>query len=202
MRLAVLALVGGLALAAALGGRLRNLPAERLRWPSLALVAVALYSTPLLLNVARQGAVAMTLCSYVALLAFAGSNLRLVGMAVVAFGLSLNAVVILTNGGMPVDPGAVVAAGVARPEGLASLDLGNVRQWQDGDDRLAALGDVVPVAPLDEVVSFGDLILAAGLANVSFRLLRPVDGSRRDPSGRRGRSRRPRLLLARLTPAR
>lgn len=165
-------------------------------------MAVALYWAPLLFAFARPPAVALTLCSYVALLAFTAVNLRLVGMPVVALGLGLNALVILANGGMPVDPGAVVAAGVARFETVASLDLGNVRQWQDGDDRLAALGDVVPVAPLDEVVSFGDLILAAGLANVSFRLLRPVEGSRRRDAGRRGRARRPRPLLTRLSPAR
>ena len=41
------------------------------------------------------------------------------------------------------------------------------------------LGDVLPVRPVHEVVSFGDLILALGLADVVFRLLRPVAEPRR-----------------------
>ncbi len=203
MRLAVLALLGGLALAGVLGGRLGNLPAERLRWPVLAFVAVALYWAPSVVGAARPAAVALLLCSYAALLTFAAANLRLAGMAVVALGLGLNAAVILANGGMPVDPAAVVAAGLAGPEELRSIDLGPGRQWQAGDDRLAGLGDVVPVRALDEVVSFGDLILAAGLANVGFRLLRPVAGGRSRDTGRgRARRRRPHQLMALVSPVR
>lgn len=201
MRLAVLALLGGLALAAALGGRLSALSAGRQRWPWLVLVAVALYWVPSVIDSARTATVALVLCAYVALLTFALANLRMVGMAVVALGLGLNAAVILANEGMPVDPGAVVAAGLARAEQLASVDLGNSRQWQDDDDRLAALGDVVPVAMLDEVVSFGDLILAAGLANVSFRMLRPGARGRSGEQWRGGRAGRAHAPAARMSPA-
>lgn len=202
MRLAVLALLGGLALAAALGGRLSARPGGRLRWPWLVVVAVALYWVPAVIGLARSEAVALMLCASAGLLAFAIANLRVVGMAVVALGLILNAAVIVANVGMPVDPGAVVAAGLARPDQLTSLDLGNSRQWQDDDDRLAALGDVVPVALLDEVVSFGDLILAAGLANVAFRLLRPGAQSRSGDRWRGRRAGRAHAQAAPMSPAR
>ncbi len=204
MRLAVLALLGGLALAALLGGRPGRLPARPLRWPALSVLAVFLYWVPSLFGAGRATSVTLMLCAYGALLAFAAANLRVVGMAVVALGLGLNAAVILANGGMPVDPGAVVATGLAQPEELARIDLGPNRQWQGRADPLAALGDVVPVAPLDEVVSFGDLILAAGLANVGFRLLQPRTGDRSRDAGRGGRAgdHRARRSLARLSPAR
>lgn len=187
MRLAVLALLAGLAVAVASGGRLRNVPAEHLRWPSLTLSAVILYWTPTLLGASSSAAVVLILFSYAALLAFALANLRLTGMAVVGLGLTLNAGVMLANDGMPVDPAAVVSAGLAQPDELEVVDLGAGRQWQEPDDRLAVLGDIVPVAMLDEVVSFGDLVLAAGLANVGFRLLRPAGGRASGSLRRRGR---------------
>lgn len=187
MRLAVLALLGGLAVGVVLGGRLANLPAERLRWPSLSFVAVVLYWAPSLLGASSSNAVVLVLFSYATLLAFALANLRLTGMAVVSLGLALNALVISANGGMPVDPEAVVAAGLARPDELVGIALGPARQWQEPGDRLAVLGDIVAVAVLDEVVSFGDLVLASGLANVGFRLFRPTGGRRPSiPSRRRG----------------
>lgn len=187
MRLAVVALVGGLILGVARGGRLANLPAGHLRWPSLSLVAVVLYLAPSLLDASASAAVVLVLFSYLALLAFALGNLRLAGMAIVALGLAANAAVITANEGMPVDPQAVVAAGIADPEETIMIELGTARRWQEADDRLSPLGDMVPIAILGEVVSFGDLILAAGMANVAFRLLSPRAASRRTPAGPRHR---------------
>lgn len=189
MRLAVLAVLAGLVVAIAAGGRPGNIPAEGLRWPTLTVLAVALYWTPSLLGATPSAAVVLIVSSYAALLAFALANLRLTGMAVVALGLGLNALVIVANDGMPVDPRAVVSTGLARPGELAAIELGAGRQWQEPDDRLAVLGDIVPVAVLDEVVSFGDLVLAAGLANVGFRLLRPA--GRRPSASWRRQGRRP-----------
>lgn len=185
----IAAVAAGLALGLLSGGRVGNIRGERLWAPSLVLLATALYVGAALAE-SRSVSVALTLCLYAALLTFAVGNLRVVGMAVVFLGLGLNAAVILANQGMPVSREAVVAAGVAGAGGLDSLDLGPARQWEAPSDHLDVLGDVVPVPVVGEVVSFGDLILAAGLANVSFRLLRPrasehVAGEER--SGSRGR---------------
>lgn len=190
MRLSVLALVGGLAVAMLAGGRLSDLPAERMRGILLSVGAVVLYWAPSVLEVSPSAAVVLVLCAYAALLAFAVVNLRLRGMAVVGVGLALNALVILANGGMPVDPAGVVAAGVVRSDELAGIELGPARQWQEPDDRVAALGDIVPVRVFQEVVSFGDLVLAAGLANVGFRLLRPTAARGPTRASRRRRGRR------------
>jgi hypothetical protein len=110
--------------------------------------------------------------SYVALVAFAAANLRHVGMGVALVGLSLNTLVILVNGGMPVRPGAVAAVGLD-PAQLDAADLGAKRHLEGPDDQLAFLGDVLPLRPLREVVSVGDVVLAGGVAIVLFRLLRP-----------------------------
>jgi hypothetical protein len=196
MRLSVLALVGGLAVAVLAGGRLSDMPAERVRGVPLSVGAAVLYWAPSVLEVPSSAALLLVLCAYAALLAFTVVNLRLRGMAVVGVGLGLNALVILANGGMPVDPASVVAAGVARSDELAGIELGPARQWQEPDDRLAALGDVVPVRVLHEVVSFGDLVLAAGLANVGLRLLHPMAARRPSrPFRRRGGRRWSRLGL-------
>lgn len=200
MRTSVLAVVVAAGVALAGGGRLRHLPAARPRWWWLVPVAVAAVAGSLAFS---STGTSLTVAALVALAAFAGANLRLVGMAVVLAGLVLNIVVILVNGAMPVDRHAVVAAGLARSHELASLDLGPSHRWHEAGDHVVALGDIVPVAALREVVSFGDLIVAAGLANVTFRLLRPLAGPPRATSSRRRAPRHRRApLLSTPSPAR
>ncbi|MGI9120166.1 MAG: DUF5317 family protein, partial [Acidimicrobiales bacterium] len=192
MRLSLLAVLAGAALAIALGGRPRYLPSRRLRLASLPFLAVVLYWVPQLVGAFRTAGVALVLCSYAALLAFAVANLRLVGMAVVLAGLGCNATVILANQGMPVDAAAVVASGLARPDDISTLDLGSARKWREPTDDLSVLGDIIPVPALSEVVSFGDLILAFGLADVAFRLLGPArsrgEKQHQEDRAHRGRS--------------
>lgn len=197
MRTSLLAVVIAAGVALVAGGGLRNLPTERPRWWWLVPFAVAVLAASWM---ARSAATALTVAALVALIAFAAANLSTVGMAVVLAGLALNLVVILANGAMLVDPGAVVASDAAASEELASLDLGPSRRWREPGDRLGVLGDIVPVAPFAEVVSFGDLILAAGLANVTFRLLRPR-GDRPSPWRRWAPRHRRAALVSTPSPA-
>lgn len=104
--------------------------------------------------------------SAVAALAFCLRNLRVAGLPLVALGLLGNALVVGLNGAMPVSPAAAQRAG---------SDLSAVRAGADprhevaGEGtRLRMLGDVVPV-PLPfrpEVLSPGDVLVAAGLAQL------------------------------------
>jgi hypothetical protein len=102
------------------------------------------------------------------------ANLHLVGMPVVALGLLLNTVVLVANGAMPVRPEALAAAAGTTVDEVAARDLGARHRLEATGDRLTFLGDVVPVRPLGEVVSFGDLIVAVGLTDVVYRLVRPA----------------------------
>jgi hypothetical protein len=168
---AVALLTGGL-LGVVAGGRPASLAAVSLQWWGALAAGVALQvlAGPVGLG-GTPGTVAIA-GSYLCLLAFALANRALVGMPVVVVGLALNAAVILLNGGMPVRAEAVAAVGLD-PDRVSTADLGAKRHLEGPDDRLTFLGDVVPLRPLGEVVSVGDLVLAAGVAGLLFRLLRP-----------------------------
>jgi hypothetical protein len=63
---------------------------------------------------------------------------------------------ILANGAMPVDADALVHAD-------AGSEVDGGREIADDDTMLLFLGDIIPIPELHLVVSFGDLIVAAGL---------------------------------------
>jgi len=166
----------------AAGGRPGDAAGATLRlWPALVVGAAAQW-VPEVLDVPERAAFAAVAVSYLALAAFAVANVRLVGMPVVLVGLALNIVVILPNGGMPVGAEAIGRVGLVGPDEVAAVDFGSKRHLERDDDVLTVLGDIVPVAPLREVISFGDLVLAAGVMDVVFRLLRPT--RRRRPPAR------------------
>ncbi|MGH9180730.1 MAG: DUF5317 family protein [Acidimicrobiales bacterium] len=118
------------------------------------------------------GAYRLLVASYALLVAFALVNLSTAGMWLVGLGVALNLVVIVANGGMPVRSAALEDAGLAPPGPVVTLEFTGKRHFEGADDRLRALADIVPVRPLREVVSFGDLIMATGVAAVLARLLR------------------------------
>lgn len=195
MRVTVVALLVGLAaglVALARGGRSRLLPVHPVRWPALLVVALLAYWVPAWIEASGAFALAPALAAYAGLVVFAAANVRMRGMAIVLIGLLCNAAVLTVNGAIPVDEEAVVAAGMARAEEVERIDLAAPREWRAPEHRLVLLTDIIPVAPLREVVSFGDLILAAGLANVVFRALPPLVGPPHPspPSRRRRRRRR------------
>jgi hypothetical protein len=180
MAFTIVALAVGLAAGIAAGGRPSNATLRPLRAVGALGAAVVLQVLPALVDVDDGTGFACVLGSYGLLVAFALVNVRLVGMPVVLVGLLCNVVVIGANAGMPVRLEALRQVDPnLTPAELADLDLGAKRHLEDGDDVLTFLGDVVPVRPLGQVLSFGDLILAVGLADVTFRLLKPAGAIRR-----------------------
>lgn len=167
MRFTAIAVAVGLLVGVLLGGRLRHVGRRPLRWWPLLAAGVVL-QLPLLDRVG----VAALLVSYACLLVFALVNLHLVGMALVAIGIALNALVISVNGGMPVHRGAVVAAAIVERGQVDTVETDSKHHLQEADDRLVVLGDIIPVRPLREVVSFGDVVMAVGVADVLAHLLR------------------------------
>jgi hypothetical protein len=166
MRFTTVALITGVAIGLLVGGKLANLGRRRFRaWPLLVAGAV-------LQVVPASGTL---LLSYLCLLAFALANSRVVGMGVLTVGLALNALVVSINGGMPVRRAALDAAQLARP-GEAVVYSGK-RHLERPGDHLTFLGDIVPVPALREVLSFGDLVMAVGLATaLAWLVRRPPEG--------------------------
>ncbi len=103
--------------------------------------------------------------SAVLVVTFLVCNRGLRGTGLVALGLLANAVVVGLNGAMPVRLEAAVRAGT----GVQAVVLGDSRHELEGPaTRLRLLGDVIPV-PLPvrpEVVSVGDVLVAAGLGQL------------------------------------
>lgn len=170
MLFTAVAVLVGLAIGLLGGGRLRYLGERTFRGVPFLVVGVALQLVSALVS---DIAVALVLLSYVALIAFCALNLRLVGMGVVLVGLLMNTVVITVNGGMPVRRSAVVAAEITDDDELPDIRLTGKRHFQDDDDRLMFLADIVPVPELEEVLSFGDIVMSVGVAAVLAHLLRP-----------------------------
>ena len=182
MTFTVLAVVVGLLAGLATGGRLSHLGGHSFRrvgW----LVGGTVLQAGASFGGSHLG-FPLLLLSYGLLLGFAIANLRIVGMGVVTAGLALNAFVIALNGGMAVRASSIVSAHAASPAAVAQLHLSGKHHLAKGSDDLVLLSDAIPVAPLHEVLSFGDLILAVGLADVLANLMRPAArrGQRRLPA--------------------
>jgi len=125
-------------------------------------------------------------------MAFLARNRGLRGTGLVALGLLANALVVGLNGAMPVRLEAAARAGT----GVQALVLGDTRHELEGPaTRLRLLGDVIPV-PLPvrpEVVSVGDVLVAAGLGQLVALGMVHGPGTPRPrgvptPQGRKGRA--------------
>lgn len=161
-------------------GRLSALAELELRRPWLVLAAIAIQVVIVSVLPGSVGALGepLHLLSYLLLGAFAWSNRRVAGVAIVALGGFLNFVVIVANGGvMPADPDALAAAGRSVTEGEFSNSA------HVADAKLAFLGDVIPTPgflPVSNVYSVGDLLIVLGV----LVLLHVACGSRLVPRRR------------------
>ena len=101
------------------------------------------------------------------------ANLHLVGTGVVAVGLAVNLASMVVDQGVPVRRGALVAAGVLDADEVHLATVRGPRHLERDSDLVPWLGDALPVAPLRTAVSFGDLIVAVGVADVAAHAARP-----------------------------
>jgi hypothetical protein len=174
MSILLFSLVAGIVAGVVAGGRPRYASLRPIRWVLVLLGGVALQLVAVSADVGDTVGLGCMLASYAVLVVFALVNIRLVGMPIVLVGLLLNGAVIAVNQGMPVRADAIATVDDSRtPAEILTLDFDAKRHIEGPDDRLTILGDVLPLAPLRQVVSFGDLILAFGLLDLVFRLLRP-----------------------------
>jgi uncharacterized protein DUF5317 len=155
-------LLAGLILGLAAGGNWRNLAKLDLKlWPVLLAGVVARTAAPLVGGVALTASIAGLLL--VALVAIV--NRPMPGAWLIGVGALLNSVVILTNGGMPVDPGTLALLGKAPPADGLHVILGP-------DTRLPFLADVLLIPVINNIYSVGDVVLAIGGFWMVFRLVR------------------------------
>jgi len=111
------------------------------------------------------------------------------GTGLLATGLLLNALVVVANGAMPVSTAAAARAGVSTAPITTGADPRH--ELADASTRLPWLSDVVPV-PLPgrpEVVSPGDVLVAAGAAQLVVVGMAPGTVRRARPVRPRGRQR-------------
>jgi hypothetical protein len=169
MGLAVLVLAGAGLLGFVLGGSVSSLSTLplRARWLVLVVVGAQVAGGVLTSGLDSLTAYAAGLVgSALAALGFCLRNLHVRGVPLVTLGLLLNALVVLVNGAMPVSTAAAARAGTSTASIAAGSDPRHVIA---GDaTTLRSLGDIVPVPlPLQpEVASPGDVLVAAGLAEL------------------------------------
>jgi len=155
-------LVAGFIVGLAAGGDWRHVQRLDIKlWPALFLAAVARVVAPFLGGLAFASSVAGLLL--VTLVTFA--NRALPGALLVGAGSLLNVGVILINGGMPIDSGALAASGKPAPTDGLHVILGP-------ETRLPFLADILLIPVINNIYSVGDVVLAIGGFWMTFRLLK------------------------------
>ncbi len=104
--------------------------------------------------------------SNVLLLAFVARNVVLRGMSIVLIGIACNAIVIALNQGMPVK-----FPPEWKHESWAEATVKH--HPRERGDKLLGLSDIIIVRhPVNNILSFGDLILAVGVCDVAYNASR------------------------------
>jgi hypothetical protein len=165
----VLAIIIGLVAGAARKGRLRSVAGTHIASLPLFVVAVAIGVIVDQVELPQPGWWA--LAGLVASLAFVMRNLMIVGMAVIGVGVIANLVPIALNGATPVRADALVEAGMITADEVDRVALSGPRELTDDATVAGWLGDTIPLALADQVVSFGDLIILVGVADVVANLM-------------------------------
>jgi hypothetical protein len=162
----------GFLVSLALGGRFRHLAGKTFRlW---LLLPMGLLLQLLVEHDGAPAPYALLLLSYVCLIAFGIANWRLTGMWLIVLGFGLNFLCIAVNHGMPVSRTAIGSLDIEDPP------TGVKHHLERPSDDLVFLGDNIPVpAPVDEALSFGDMIMTVGVADLLFNLMQPPRRERR-----------------------
>jgi hypothetical protein len=177
------AVLAGLILGFALGGRPGGLASLRFRLAWLVVVGfaaqVVIFSGPVSERIGDLGAplyVASTGLVFAVLLA----NLRIAGLPIVALGAAANLVAVVANGGyMPASATALAAAGKAPPDGYSNSAV-------LAEPVLRPLTDIFALPsgiPFANVFSVGDVLIGAGIAlTIVVAMCRPTDPAELSPS--------------------
>lgn len=187
MTLPLIGVVLAVGIALARGGRFSHAARNDLHWlPALVIglaVQTALDALAARGAIGDAGTVALLLVSEAAVLGFCIRNWYRAGMVLIGLGFTCNVLVIMANGGMPVGADAIRAMG-GDPTGAV---LAGKHHLMTATTALPWLADVIPLPPVDLIVSIGDVLLVAGMVPFAHDLMTPDDpyarvGRRRSPS--------------------
>ncbi len=187
MTLPVIGVVLAVGIALLRGGRFSHAAHNELHWLPV-LVTGLLLQTLLDALAARgmvgdAGTVALLLVSEAAVLGFCVRNWYRDGMALIGLGFTLNVLVIMANGGMPVGQDAIRAMG-GDP---ANAVLAGKHHLATAATAMPWLADVIPLRPLGLIISIGDIVLIAGMVPFADDMMSP-DGPVRRAGRRRARA--------------
>jgi Family of unknown function (DUF5317) len=157
----------GLVFGVVTGGHVTNLARLKFRWPLLIVVAILIREALLVTPLSRvDGAQYVYLVALAGIVAWTVWHFDLIrGIWLVSIGAALNLLVIAFNGGhMP------VAAEAAGPL-IGTGTIGPYTIMGPGTN-LSLLGDWIRLYPLNQVYSPGDVLIAIGLAVVTFIAVR------------------------------
>lgn len=144
-----------------LGGRFARLADLSIEWWPALIAAVAIR----VVAPAYGESVPVWVVAFGLIVAVAIINLRIGGMWLIALGAALNLLVVVANGAMPVDGGALALAS-------ARLPVDGLHRELAPTDLLPLLADRIPLPPLAGVYSAGDLLLFVGGSWVPFAWMR------------------------------
>jgi hypothetical protein len=159
----ILAAILGIVAGYVAGGHHGHLVSRRVRFAGLPVLWAVLVTVTMRDRV--PGAFGLFVASFVVALVFVAANLReLPAMSLIGVGLAMNLVAVVVNTGMPYSTPALRASGVARPDGSILVATPQSHPQTEADS-LYVLIDRFPVnaGPFREVLSAGDLVIAAGI---------------------------------------
>ncbi len=170
MLLTPLAIALGVALGLIRGGSLSAVKSVQVRYWPLLLVGVVLQSAEQWGDLPAR--LSLYLVGVALLVGVTMLNVHLKGAAITGFGLTLNLMAVLVNGYVPLRVESLKAVGGMPLDGdPADYALNGLWRFEDSNTLLRPLGDIVPVPVLDDVISFGDLVMLAGLVVLTMHLL-------------------------------
>ncbi len=166
MVLTPLAIAIGLIIGFLRGGRFDAVLENRVAaWP---LLAAGIVFQTLGETFDIPGRAVVVMIGLLCLIGCAMKNLHIAGAAVAGIGVTLNMAVLVVNGYIPVSFDALTAFGNDVTVNPSATGLWRI---ETDDTSLSFLGDVVPTPILNTPISFGDLIMLAGLMVIATNVV-------------------------------
>lgn len=161
----------GVAVGLARGGRVATLRAVRPQWWLLLVGGFALQAFAE--NVDITGASSISVIGMFLLVVGLLANASIRGALIAALGVTLNLVVFVLNGAVPIRFEALGEAGLIEVDTQRSqiTSVGHLLELETADSRLGSLGDTIPMGWFNSVISIGDLVTFAGVIVIVSSLI-------------------------------